>query len=491
MRKKPGLRRLAGFTGLIAAVTAMAAIMAGGAGAIVAGAGYTTDNPAVTDECLNGPITGTPGVNCNIYGAKEDVWTNGGPSAGQNKLSTGTYFFVVLEPGGQNDSINDGGPQNLSDDYDSYLDRQFTVGSNGKTATFIGTGHLTDGTSWPSALGLFIQLAPYATTSNPGGVYIMALCKVSDTQATTPVEKTVTPADCKYDAFKVREGEPPPPFGTVSGLKYYDTNTNGQHDPGEPGIANWPINFKNGNSGTIPTDTAGEFSESFLADTYKFWETQAGAPWMQTGNTVNQSESSDGNSSSLNADKSYTVTVVDGGTTIKINFGNICVGAGGGLTLGYWSNKNGGKVITGPPSLLAGVLALNLRKADGSLLGSVSLSVFQKFLTDANATNMANMLSAQMAAMYLNVASGGVNGNALIYAPGTNSANAAGFATVNAVIAEANALLGTGGATKLLILAGHPDRARAEALKTALDNGNNNLNFVQPGPGSCPAPVFP
>ena len=93
---------------------------------------------------------------------------------------------------------------------------------------------------------------------------------------------------------------------------------------------------------------------------------------------------------------------------------------------------------------------------------------------------MANMLSAQLAAMHLNVASGGVNGNALVYAPGTNSANSLGFATVNAVMAEANALLGSG--NPLLILAGHPDRPRAEALKNALDRGNNNLNFVQSTP---------
>jgi hypothetical protein len=100
---------------------------------------------------------------------------------------------------------------------------------------------------------------------------------------------------------------------------------------------------------------------------------------------------------------------------------------------------------------------------------------------------MASMLSAQLAAMHLNVATGGVNGNAIIYAPGTNSANAFGFATVNAVINEANTLLCTGGATNLVILSGNPDRPRAEALKNALDNANNNKNFVQATP--CDTPV--
>ena len=140
---------------------------------------------------------------------------------------------------------------------------------------------------------------------------------------------------------------------------------------------------------------------------------------------------------------------------MTVRFGNVCLGAGGGLTLGFWSNKNGGKVITGPPSLLAGVLAQCLRKADGSLLGVVSLGNFQKFLTDANATNMANMLSAQLAAMHLNVASGGVNGNAIIYAPGTNSANGFGFAKVNDVIAEANAMTMHGWSDQLVLLSGN------------------------------------
>ncbi len=48
---------------------------------------------------------------------------------------------------------------------------------------------------------------------------------------------------------------------------------------------------------------------------------------------------------------------------------------------------------------------------------------FQSWLLAANASNMANMLSAQLAAMELNVYNGKVNGGALIYAPGTTSAN--------------------------------------------------------------------
>jgi hypothetical protein len=171
-----------------------------------AGAAYTTDNPGVTDACLNGnPGHTTPGVNCNIYDAKEDVWINGGPSQGQNELTPGTYFFAVLEPGGQPDP-NDGGAKNLSDEDpaggiddspgDPYTNRIFTVGANGHITSTAGD-HLTDNT-YSSTLGTLIQLWPYDTTSNPGGVYILAICELNG-------DDPVDPSLCKYDAFKVKK----------------------------------------------------------------------------------------------------------------------------------------------------------------------------------------------------------------------------------------------------------------------------------------------
>ncbi len=235
-------------------------------------------------------------------------------------------------------------------------------------------------------------------------------------------------------------------------------------DPGDTPLTGWQVRIQDGFDilRFTPVNITVE------ADTYTITECSPDAlNWRNTTLT------------------SQIVEVVDGSTT-TVEFGNVCLGAGGGKTFGFWSNKNGGKTIT-DNNLLPGVLARCLRKANGSLLGIVNLGNFQKFLLEANATNMANMLSAQLAAMHLNVASGGVNGNALIYAPGTNSANAFGFATVNSIIAEANTLLCAGGAASLVILSGNPLRPRAEALKNALDNGNNNLNFVQATP--CDVPV--
>jgi hypothetical protein len=105
-------------------------------------------------------------------------------------------------------------------------------------------------------------------------------------------------------------------------------------------------------------------------------------------------------------------------------------------------------------------------------------AAFKNWLLSATATNMAYMLSAQLAAMELNVEAGFVNGGALVYAPGTNSANGLGFATVSNLMSEANAELTSHGTA----FAGDSWRSYQEALKNALDKANNNQTFVQPTP---------
>ncbi|MCM2276135.1 MAG: HYR domain-containing protein, partial [Candidatus Didemnitutus sp.] len=170
------------------------------------------------------------------------------------------------------------------------------------------------------------------------------------------------------------------------------------------------------------------------------------------------------------------------------------LGAGGGHTMGFWSNKNGQSVFNSFNGTAAMLNAMNLRSANGSpfdlpvtaagLNTSTSFSTLSSWLNATSATNMAYMLSGQLAAMKLNVHFAGttalakfgtgVNGHAYIHAPGAQSANAWGITTVNALIAEANAALGANGLT----LSGSAARDYQTALKTALDRGNNNLNFV-------------
>ena len=123
------LIRLTVCAGALAAAWAVQAI----AGPVT-GAAFTSVNPAVdgAGTCKNG----SPAVNCNLYAGKAHVWLNGGPAA--NALGPdGDYFFAVLAPGGQSDP-NDGGPKNLSDDFDAYTNRTFTV-SNGEVSSYSGS----------------------------------------------------------------------------------------------------------------------------------------------------------------------------------------------------------------------------------------------------------------------------------------------------------------------------------------------------------------
>ena len=200
--------------------------------------------------------------------------------------------------------------------------------------------------------------------------------------------------------------------------------------------------------------------------------------------------------------------------TVDASFGNVCTGPGGGLTLGFWSNTNGEGIMGGtgkaPSSCYAKtdktdtmhntltfLAQFNLVDANGSPIAT-QLSTpwsssfdpycfFRSWILGATATNSAYMLSAQMAAMELNIHFGKVNANALIYAPGSNSANSAGFATLSDVLAEANNSLGTNPYVVAHGLLNNNVTLKTYqiALKDALDNANNNLGFVQPGPSSC------
>ena len=154
------------------------------ASAPVTGAAFTTVDEAVdgAGHCKNG----NPDVNCNIYDGKGYVWLNGGPSTAY--VGDGDYFFAVLAPGGQADP-NDGAANNLSDDFDAYANRTFSVG--GGKVGYGGSHDFADNK---------IRLADYADTTNPGGVYILAICSLADGY---PVD----PSDCKYDAFKVQGDE--------------------------------------------------------------------------------------------------------------------------------------------------------------------------------------------------------------------------------------------------------------------------------------------
>ena len=112
-------------------VVAAAAVLLGAPSAsAVSGAINTTDDP-LTNPCLHGP---TPSVNCNLYGAKGDVWLSGSPI--EASLGDGTYIFAVLDPGGQKNP-NDGISGNLSSPDGPAAQREFSISAG--TITNLGT----------------------------------------------------------------------------------------------------------------------------------------------------------------------------------------------------------------------------------------------------------------------------------------------------------------------------------------------------------------
>jgi len=290
----------------------------------VSGAGYTTVNTAVdgTGHCKNG----NPGVNCNIYDTKEAVWLNGGPAA--NGLGPdGQYFFAVLAPGGQ-PNPNDGGAKNLSDDYDAYTNRTFTI-TNGEVSAYGGTHTFDSGSgggAHPNNSPPFIRLFPYADTTNPGGVYILAICSLG-------TGYPVAPKSCKYDAFKVQTGKGKVQ-AVLSGMKYLDANSSGRFDSGESGLAGWTIHIV-GSDGTnvdVFTNAAGLWSYTVPAHfpsagttTYTISEVQQGG-WTQTGNTFNDAITAGGATATLSSFV-YTVKVPNDAVSAveELDFGNVLV----------------------------------------------------------------------------------------------------------------------------------------------------------------------
>jgi YHS domain-containing protein len=477
----------------VLAATAAVLLLPMGATAIVAGAGYSTS--LSDDTCVHGTV-----INCNAYAAKTDVYVSGGPTAG-GITTAGSYYFAILAPGSQNGGAADGAVGNLSSlasgcaAGDTAADRTFTVGFdlNGNPIIATNDGSHADDTN--SAGKFVIQASDFCDTPNEGGVYILAIC----------TSGSADPADCKFDAFKAPDSDcvvdcEPDPFGAISGLKYYDVDLSGTFTSGDLPIPGWKIDYWDGTSDTLVTEANGEFSVTLSGDTYYFAEEHptntTGAPfnlplWVQTGNISQQTSYSDGDSSVLNSFV-YEITHTDTGSTSGVYFGNVCLGTGGGLTLGFWSNKNGqaqmndGGTLAPELALLSG---LNLRTANGADFNPTTYAAFRTWILGATATNMAYMLSAQLAAMTLNVEAGFVSATSSVYVAGI------GLVTIGNLTAEANRVLANpivgspfAGLNGSVTVAASALRTYQEQLKSGLDAGNNNVNFVQqPTNGSLPA----
>jgi len=178
---------------------------------------------------------------------------------------------------------------------------------------------------------------------------------------------------------------------------------------------------------------------------------------------------------------SVSVNVVFGESS-AVNFGNYCRVPSGGLTLGFWSNKNGQAILkANDPAWRTLLNGCCLRNADGSLFtipgGSfaTAYAAFRTWLLGATATNMAYMLSAQLAAMKLNIAFGSVNPGAFAVCSGM---------TISQLVAKAAGDPVAGLCADGNTPSGDPHRAIQEAWKNCLDALNNGGLVVPPVP--CP-----
>jgi hypothetical protein len=150
----------------------------------------------------------------------------------------GKYFFAVLAPGNQ-PTPNDGTPKNLSDDYDKYTNRTFTV-KNGKLSTYSGSH------SFDKSL---IRLFPYADTPNNGGVYILAICSLANGY---PVKAS----DCKYDEFKVTKANPSAtPTKTAKPTESVDCDHDGGTNPTDDDCTPTPTATATNTPTVTPTNT--------------------------------------------------------------------------------------------------------------------------------------------------------------------------------------------------------------------------------------------
>ena len=247
--------------------------------------------------------------------------------------------------------------------------------------------------------------------------------------------------------------------GTINACKFYDSNANSVRDPGEPSLDGWPITISPLGS-AIPN-----VATQFTSDGCVTWANLNVLfnPYTISEGTPNQTNWVHSTPSSVNVN-------VANNTTSAVKFGNYCTASSGGLTIGFWGNKNGQALITS--SDLALLRSCNLVNANGTPFNPTTKAQLMTWLQNANATNMAYMLSAQLAAMKLSVAHGFVDGSSFAICAGK---------TINQLISMADAALGLDGFTP----AGDPNRNAQQQIKNCLDTLNNGGLVVPSTP--CPA----
>jgi hypothetical protein len=298
---------------------------------------------------------------------------------------------------------------------------------------------------------------------------------------------------------------PAPGLPFIQALKFCDLNADGLLDTGDPGIRNWQIIFSpDPNKCSGFTNAAGLLTCASLPfpDIYDVYEgseancvhtatcingvcgacTTSGDPCGQTSDCP-VGETCVPNSPPANP---AAIDLTSATSHDQVEFGNVCLGTGGGMTMAFWESATGQALIDSADlTLLDG---LYLVKLNGTSFMPTSNVQLKSWLAAATNTNMAYLLSAELAAMELNVQHGYVNGSALVLAgtpPGVCTVpglSITGFISINNLMADSSAQLAAAGGN--LTLAGNPARVCEAFTENALNVTNNNQNFA-----GCPTPV--
>ena len=373
-------------------------------------------------------------VNMNIYDHKADVYIDGGPAhIGAAGLPDGSYCVQVTDPSGQT-------VLGLSDP------AAVTVVGGEFVECYQLTAILKTGSSGFTVPG-------FDDTPNPGGEYKVWVS--TDCEFANNTSKT--------DNFQVEEECTK---SSLSVTSFYDTNANGVEDAGEQKMLGWMFHAYSHDNLHITKETPKYIH--VLHGAYTTVAGHANEPnWVHT--TPAKVEFT-----SEHAEEDYVTYVV---------WGNVCLGEGGANTSTFWSTASGQSMTTAGD--LASLSSLYLRNAKGGDFNPATVKAFSNWQLNASTTNMAYMLSGQLAGMQLNVWHSFVNGSALVHAPGlsawtVNGLSSLGFISVNDLMTAAAAEIQAHGKTD----SSSPYRGYQEALKTALEDANNNRTFTQSVPCS-------
>jgi hypothetical protein len=197
----------------------------------------------------------------------------------------------------------------------------------------------------------------------------------------------------------------PPCTGSITACKFYDFNASGTQDPTELLLA-WPF--------CLTSDTDPNFQPVTKSSSDGSCVTFDNLP-VGTYRVTEGTDALQPPAAGFFGSTTYQlVTITHCSQNVPVSFGNYCTVPSGGLTLGFWSNKNGQKILTGSytattlnPAAMAVLNSCSFRNADGSVHSfTTSYADLRKWLLGATATNMAYMLSAQLATLKLDVANG-------------------------------------------------------------------------------------